>query len=106
MRVSDKPCLIQLKFALFVQILIFNRHIGHFRQEQVMTSQFFDLCHFTFNVYRTLSDSRCCNGSGWKWSQMHLCKFVHISSRTNTAVICRTHQILRNQIDHKLTGFF
>ena len=95
-----------MEFSLLIHIFWIDRNCSHLCQKHIMGTKLNDLFYFAFNADRTLCNSRCRDGFGLTWSQMHLFEFVYLSAGFDTTIIGSKRQIVSCQIDHKLAGFF
>lgn len=58
MGIGDKPCLIQLKTPLFIQVRRIYTHAQDLGQKHMVAPQLLHLCHPALDIHRAFQDNR------------------------------------------------
>lgn len=106
MRICDEPRPVKVEPILFIQIGFIHTDPQHLGQKHDVTAQFSGFRYPALNIDRAFLDDRgklqvlCLSRR-----QPRLPELVHIPAGTYTAVICGIRQLLRSQVDDKLSRF-
>lgn len=87
MGIHDRFRLFQMELVVLVHIFFVSMNSYHIRQKHIVRSQRHDLAYLAFDVHGTLADHRRLHHGCRDCCKLHLFKFIHIPSTSDTAVV-------------------